>query len=268
MQKFNWFYILAMVIVWQWQTPEVTNADIVDFDDWTEIQDPAHPNLVAERNSSAQVTLKALGGPIPAGHDIGFASINGFDVATASDGWYFQHDQDFSIAIDYDLSFVGADGGFSIGFGIGEDIAGMDSAGIVLATQDGGLVSYAAGSRVGDTDNGTTLLGLTPENAARFLVQYEAATGTIGLGVSLDGDDVAEELVELDGLQDLWDDQGLLVSFFARSDNSLFSWQDGTAEAVFSDFRVISGAVTAVPEPGSAWALALVSLGLLARRRR
>lgn len=243
-------------------------GDIENFQDWTEIQDPPNGNLTAEVNSASQVTFHALGGPIPAGTDIGFASLNGYDVTTSTSGWYFDPTQDFSIAIDYSLTFDSASGGFSIGMGIGEDIAGTDSAGILLATQNGTPLSYAAAGRVDDADSGTTLLGLAAQDAARFIVDYTAATGTISLGVSLDGDDVTEGSVDFVGFQDQWDDEGILVSFFARGDNGIFNWSSGTADAVFSDFHVISGSPTAVPEPHSFAVLSLVTAGLISLRRK
>ena len=59
---------------------------------------------------------------------------------------------DFSVAVDFDLSFASASGGFSIGMGIGEDSDGTDSAGLILASLNGALLPFAGAARINDVN--------------------------------------------------------------------------------------------------------------------
>ena len=64
------------------------------------------------------------------------------------------------------------------------------------------------------------------------------------------------------GIQNQCGNDDLLVSLFLRSDATLGTpWQSGTADAVFSNLRVLSGAPLSVPAPPP---LALLGLGLAA----
>lgn len=243
-------------------------ADIVDFGHWTMIEDPADPLLEAQVDSASQATLRLLDGTIGFGRDIGYASLNGLNETTSTQGYYFRTDADFRIAVDYQINFSAASGGMSIGLGIGEDILGTDSAGIALLTQNGNPATYLAAARVDDADVDNTFLAETALDTGRFLVDYQAATGDVMVGISVDGDDVAEEWVTYSNLQDSWDDEGLLVSFFARGDNGLTNWGGGTADAIFTDFHVITGSATAVPEPSTVCIVAMLAGGIALRRRR
>jgi hypothetical protein len=204
------------------------------------------------------------------GTDIGYQTVNGNDVATSSQGWAFRQQSDFSIAIDYNLTFTNPSGGFSIGFGIGEDRDGANSAGVVLGSRSGILLGYAGAARINDVDQTPLDLGVSATGAGRFLVSYAADTGDITLGVSTDLDDIAEGTATFSGIQNSWNDKDLLVSFFARTEALGAQWFDGEADAVFSNFRVIEGQSFAVPEPSSLVLalLACLSIVLVVRQRR
>ena len=181
-------------------------------------------------------------------------------------GKAFDPAADFSIAIDYDLNLpLTAFGGLAIGFGIGEDIDGMNSAGAVI-TSNGPLTIAAGGAaRVNDVTQVPAFLGLMPPKTGSFFVSYEAATGDVTVGIGAAGAASPSSDATFAGLQNSWNDTPLLTSFFLRSDNSVgLPWTSGSADAVFGNFRVLSGTPTAIniPEPSSLAILALASLSL------
>lgn len=234
-------------------------ADIVNFNEWTLVEDPPHQNFTNSVDSSSQITLSAIAGPIPSGTDIGYQSVNGSDVANSISGWAFDPAFDFAVAVDFNLSFGSPTGGFSIGMGIGEDSDGTDSAGVILASLNGGFLTFVGAARANDVTQPPVPIGVAGQANGRFIVSYDAASGDVILGVSTNGDDTPEGIGTFDGIQDTWDDESLLVSFFARGDNGLVSWSSGTADAVFTNFHVTSGTPFAVPEP-STFYLAILSL--------
>ncbi len=270
MNPLEWRVSLPLVVLLATlSVPLSASADIANFHEWTLVEDPPHPNLNSSVNSNSQVTLSAVGGPIPIGTDIGYQSVNGTDVVNSTVGWAFDPAFSFSVAVDFNLAFSNPSGGFSIGMGIGEDRNGSDSAGVILASQSGGFLTFGGGARVNDVTQPFLPVGLAGQTTGRFIVSYVATSGDVILGVSTNSDDVPEAFGTFNGIQNLWDNESLAVSFFARSDNGTFGWNSGTANAVFRDFHVITGAPFAVPEPStfSIATLSLLWLGLAVRRR-
>ncbi len=246
-------------------------GDIIDFAEWTQIQDPADANFVGSVDSASQITLSAIGGPVPAATDIGYQSVNGNTAADSTSGYAFDPSADFSVAVDFSLSVSGI-GGLGVGFGIGEDQNGSNSAGVAMLTANGmPLLSFVGAARIDDV-NETPQLILAAQNSGRLVVSYIAASGDVQVGVSTNGDDTPEGTVTFFGIQNSWNNEPLLPSFFLRSDNTLGSaWTSGTADAVFSGFHVIDGIPIAIPESSTLLLATLGLLGLLGwgwRRRR
>ncbi|MEM0924844.1 MAG: hypothetical protein AAGJ83_02285 [Planctomycetota bacterium] len=268
--KLRWMVVVCLLAVTLPWMPAV-GAEIVDFESWSLIEDPADPNFSGFA-SSAEATLSALGGPINEATDIGFASINGSSVATSTLGSYFDPSRSFQIAIDYDLNFgVSPNGFLALGFGIGEDVAGRNSAGITFVTQNGvPLLRYGGAGRVNDSDVAAVPIGSTPTLEGSLFVEYDASNGDITLGAGAVGANVASASGTLDNFQNGWNDEGLVASFFIRSDGFLNGqrWNGGTADAVFSNFRVLSGSATAIPEPCSCFVLCGLTGIFLTRRGR
>ena len=225
-------------------------AEVVDFTTWTEVVDPFDPNFSASATSSS-ASLFAGNGLIAVGTDIGFQSVNGATPGSSSSGSFFHASNDFTIAIDYDLSFgVGTQGSLGLGFGIGEDSDGMNSAGVGLATVAGApFLTFAGAARVNDQNLTPLPLGFTPSTLSGSLfVEYIASSGDVIVGAATSKSAIAPTVSRtFTGIQKQWNGTDLMASFFIRSDGS--GWQGGTAEAVFENFRVIEGTATAVPEP-------------------
>jgi hypothetical protein len=245
-----------------------------NFSQWTPVADPPDPNFSSSATDSTAV-LSAGNGGIASGVDIGFQSANGATASNSTSGFKFDPGADFSLAITYSLSFSGSPAGLlGIGFGIGEDSDGMNSAGAAVATFNGAPALFFSGAaRVNDQDQ---LLDLSPLTAATsegtLFVGYEAASGNVTIGASsmVDADSPQASGV-FSGIQDQWSDGDLMASFFLRSQTTagLPAWQGGgTADAVFSNFRVLNGTAIVVPEPGSISMFCLISCGLVWSRRK
>ena len=164
-------FLAAAVIALGMEAP--ARADIANFFEWTLVEDPPNDNFTSSVDSASQITLRATAGPITGSTDIGYQSINGADVLNATQGWAFNPSTSFSVALDYNLSFGAADGGFSIGLGIGEDRDGSDSAGIVLTSQDGSSFAVGGAARINDVTQLPVILG-AGQSTGRFLVGYDA----------------------------------------------------------------------------------------------
>ena len=254
-------------------TSLATAGPITDFNCWTEVVDPAHPNFSSSIDSPSQVTLSANGG-VPLATDIGFKSINGLTAALSNSGNVFDPAFDFSLAIDYDFNpqFLLGVGGMTLGFGIGEDADGMNSAGIVLTTTSPGLPVASSGgaARVDDVDQLPLLVTLFSEYEGSFFVSYEAASGNVTVGIGDTGAAAPEFTGTFNGIQNSWDNVKLFPSFFIRSDNALnMAWASGSADAIFSNFRILEGvAMELIPEPTTLGLAVLGCLGIFARRRK
>ena len=243
--------------------PAIAAAQVTDFNTWTQVQDPPNVNFIGSVGSAAQVTLQATAGPVPNAVDIGYQSVSGATVATSAQGFYFDPAASFTIAVDYAFSSTNASGNLGLGFGIGEDINGTDSAGVAVAIVNGVGAGVLAASRVNDVSS-TPLLSLGAPLTGSMIVGYDATTGNVTVGVAAaTGVNTPTTSTTLSGIQNQWDDEPLLASFFLRSEG----WTSGQATAVFSNFRVAAGSATAIPEPTAAAALAAAAPLLLRRRR-
>jgi len=255
-------------------------GSITDLSQWRLVEDPpdGHFSGSADTNTA---TLTASGGPIPSGTDIGFQSVDGNTVASSGAGFYFSPDQSFALAIDFSLAFgTGAGGTLGIGFGIGEDIDGADSAGVAMLTNNGtAFGTFSAAGRVGDSNQIPVPISVSAALEGSMFVTYDALTGDVSLGASQTRDAaVPGGSATYTGIQNNWDDDGLLVSMFLRSQEVdlrpiLFAsaWQSGDAEAVFSNLRVLSGTPIPIAPAGVAPlppSLALLAPGLLLLRPR
>lgn len=244
-------------------------AAIVDFDDWTIAQDPYDVDFSASIHTGG-ATLSASSGAIASGTDIGFFSVDGSSVASSSDGWAFDPVSNFRIAIDYDLSFASANGVLGIGFGIGEDIAGANIAGVGMLTLNGNpTLDFFGAARVNDVNQvfGTSgsSLGLSASTSGSLFVAYDSNSGDVSVGASsTKGASTPSHTFTMSAIQNGWNEAHLLGSFFLRAETIpgvASGWSSGTADAVFSNFRVLEGeALAVVPEPSG---FALVTMGFL-----
>jgi len=254
------------------------NASINDFNTWTLVEDPDHANFTASIDSPSQLTLTAGDGEVAAGVDIGYQSVNGATASGSTQGYAFDPAQDFALSVAFNFDFgAGPDvGELAIGFGIGEDAGGENSAGVTVYTKDGSLAAvpitgaYFGAARVNDaTQSPLPLTDLSDMNG-RFFVSYDAASGSVTVGVAdSPSATVADSSTTFAAIQPSWPGGFLLASMFLRSDGVLGqNWQSGGADAAFSDLRVDEGAaVLLVPEPTSLVLLAGTGLAAIRRRR-
>lgn len=248
--------------------PLCHGAPLTDFTAWSQIEDPPHANLSATIDNPTTATLRAAGA-VPSGTDIGYASVNGQDAATSTSGFAFDPSQAFSIAVDFDVSTVGSVGGGAIGFGIGEDIDGVDSAGAALLLVNGSPTAFLGVGRVDDVDVTPAAFPVVAFARGRLFVDYDP-NGPITVGVNATPGAANPSATQtLNGLPGQWDNEQLIVSFFLRSQSAspIPSLSSGEVTAVFSNFEVLSGAPIGVPEPATLVTLATVLLGGLSRRR-
>ena len=269
--------ILAMASL----SPSVSASSIADLTTWTLVQDPAHPGMTAFVDSLGSARLSA-NGPVPSGTDIGYASIDGPDVASSTSGYYFDPSSSFSVAVDFELLTRSVTGVIGIGFGIGEDAAGKDSAGITLGVIYGQPVGFIAAGRVDDVGQPLQLFDVQPtvvsssggaiyESSGRFFLEYASDTKSVSLGVSTTPGAAAPTATQtLSGFAAAWDGDPLLVSFLLRSqgDEIFPELQAGIVNVGFSNFEVLSGASITIPEPTTSILAILGALGVLEVKKR
>jgi len=247
-------------------------ADIVDFSRWHVVQDPADPNFTASASSS-EAMLFAGSGAVAAGTDIGYATIDGDRPASSAAGFYFDPAADLTIALDYDLEFDSASGGLGLGFGVGEDAPGANSAGIAMLTLDGSpFLNFVGAARVNDVDQPVQDTGLAASLSGSLFVEYDAAVGDLILGASTTpGAGSPSATVTFAGLQNQWAGSSLMASFFIRSEAIPIlapnGWEGGDGTGTFSNFRILEGSALAIPEPASGLLLGGLGAGVLFLRR-
>lgn len=268
---------IALILALHLASGVIAQADVTDFGTWSLVEDPAHAGFSATALGTS-ATLSAADLAIPAGTDIGYQSVNGSTPQTSTSGFYFSPDADFSLAIDYAWTFSNSPSGFlGLGFGIGEDGDGMNSAGVAMGTSNGSpFLSFGGAARINDVDQPAVALGgnpfLNPSSASGTLfVAYQASSGDVIVGATAAPGAAAPTLsYTYAGIQNQWSGDGLMPSFFIRSDApaTLSTWGGGNADAVFSNFRVLNGNPVAIPEPSTAVASLFLVPALICRRTR
>ena len=263
--------VILLTTLCSFMATTATAMSIEDLSTWTEVEDPAHPGMSSSVDSANQISLSATGA-IPAGTDIGYQSVDGNTVGGSTAGHYFSPHEDFHVAINFDVSALNSVGLAGIGFGIGEDSDGMNSAGVGLAIRNGGAFSFAGAARVNDVNQAPQLLGAPATLSGRFFVQFDSATGDINYGVSsTQGSNTPDDSGMFAALQQSWHGDPLLVSFFLRSDSVsiLQPLGAGDLDAVFSNFEVLGGTpIAAVPVPAALYLFVAGIAGLFAAGRR
>lgn len=269
--KISKIIILAVTAI-SWATCEYVAADLTDFTNWYVVQDPADPNFTSAATPT-DASLFAGAGAIDVGTDIGFATINESTAANSTAGYVFVPSADFELSIEYNLSFLSASGALGLGFGIGEEVTGENSAGVAFITNNGApFLNFFGAARVNDNTLDPEDIGLAASLSGRLFIQYDAASGDITLGASQTPGDLTPTMTyTFSNLQDFWNDENLIASFFIRSDAipviAPNGWNGGDATAVFSNLR-IDGSLSKIPEPGSSLLVSLFILMLHGFRRR
>ncbi len=244
-------------------------SDIADLTTWTLVEDPASPSFGSTVDSPTSITLTAADaspGVVPAGTDIGYQSVDADTAALSTSGFAFDPAASFSVAIDYDADFTGANAGLSFGFGIGEDGSGVNSAGVAFVTQDGLPAPIPIAGPAGGAArvNDSTVAGLIfpPVSASASSLEgsmhaaYDADTGAITVGIGPTGAIAPTNTTTFasSSVHDNWAGVDMLVSFFIRSDTvsvPIFGtvstpWSAGEGAVVFTNLRVTSGAARAI----------------------
>ena len=229
-------------------------SQINHLDRWFLVEDPPNAGLGATRTESGAattVTLTAANAAIPSGTDIGYQSFNGNTAVESTAGYTFDPGDDFTVAVDYSIVYGGGNPlDLGIGFGIGEDGNGVNSAGVaLLRAQPFGfpVLAIGAAGRIDDETQSPELLGTATNNLSdqgTFFVTHTTATGTITVGRSGTPGAAAPELLHaFAGIQNNWSGRDLIVSFFMRSEG----WTGGTATATFGNLRVLDGTPKGIP---------------------
>ncbi len=229
-------------------------ADITDFTAWYLVQDPPDSNFTATVTPT-QATLLAGAGAVPVGTDIGLTTIDGDTPADSTAGFVFDPGASFTVAIDYDLSFVSASGALGLGFGVGEDVDGMNSAGIAFVTLNGApFLTFAGAARINDVTQPIQDTGLAASLTGSLFIEYDAISGSLILGAShTPGANTPTATTTFGGLQNQWNGSALIASFFIRSTSipvlAPNGWLGGDATAIFTNFRVLDGSPQTISLP-------------------
>jgi len=227
-------------------------ADIGDFNTWTLVTDPPHRGMTGSVDSVSQVTLRA-NGAVPVATDIGYQTVDASNVASSMQGHYFPANQTFHVAVDFDVTAANSMGLAAIGFGIGENSNGTNSAGTALGVINGNPLAFSGTARVGDVTQTPMLFGPAATTSGRFFVRYNSQSGDVTFGVSTTQGAAAPSHTEsFVDLKDAWNGDPLLVSFFLRSDAVFFpALSAGSVDVVLANFEVLEGTPIALPEPAS-----------------
>ncbi len=250
------------------------SAAVTDLSQWSRVEDPAHPGMSAQVDAMLPQTPATLiaTGAIPSAVDIGYASVDGTSSADATNGYVFDPASDFSLAIDFDFSVSGVTvGGGGIGFGIGENVDGTNSAGIGMAFVNGAPLLFAPAARVNDVTESTLAFATPGFASGRFFVSYDSLAESVTVGISsTPGALAATESTTLTGIVDQWQGEPLLASFFLRSQSlgPIPALTSGTHTTVFGNLEVLQGTPIAVPEPATFGVVLLVLAGHAGRRKR
>ncbi|QDT69770.1 hypothetical protein MalM25_27110 [Planctomycetes bacterium MalM25] len=268
-------YLLALSLFALTVTP-VAASTIEDLTTWTLTEDPPHPNLSSPSLIASEARLRAVL-DVPTGTDIGYASVDGADVAASTSGFYFDPAADFEVAVDFWVRSRSVTGGAGIGFGVGEDAGGADSAGVGLALLNGAPVLFSGAARIADADQPLEIFTTAPNaggslvvSTGRFFIEYISSTASVVVGVSTTPGAMAPtEVKTFTGIGDQWEGDPLLVSFFLRSQaaNPFPALTVGQTDVTFSNFEVLSGTPLSVPEPTTLLA-SLGALGVLVVHNR
>ncbi|MEL6329200.1 MAG: hypothetical protein AAFR38_06025 [Planctomycetota bacterium] len=243
----------------------LAGAQLADFADWRLVEDPADPSFSAVVNGPEARLLasNAMPGVVPAGTDIGLQSVDGFTVASSTAGFAFSPGASFELAIDYQATFAAATGGLSFGFGIGEDLAGVNSAGVLLVTQLGlpaavPFIGPVGGAAVVNDEIEAFFVqpavSAAPATlAGTFYVSYDAVSGDLVVGWGALGSVAPTSVATIPAASAVgaWTGVDLLATFFIRSDQveapivGVVStpWSGGTGEVRFDNLRLVSGPV-------------------------
>lgn len=272
------------------------SAQITDFTTWDFYDDPpTAPTASQLANATGAATtneaaIKFLGNTAyPAGYDIGYSSVNANTAATATAGYIFDASQSFAISLNYELELNAPDGFVGIGLGIGEDRAGVNSAGIALGVASLGGNSFASHVAAGRNNDVTvtktlsntafapTAINLPSGNrfyGGSMHVAYDHTTGNITVGAgSISGTEFPDppqtSATFLASDLNAWSGDDLVVTVFLRSDDPVpfSSWSGNSAEADFFDLTVSQGSAIQIPEPSSLALLALGGIAIVRRRR-
>lgn len=243
----------------------VARAAITDFTSWRKVTDPSTPYMTSSVDSASQITVSVADHAIGGYTDLGYQSVDGNTAASSTNPENaFSPAASFHLAIDYNVSLVNALGGLAIGFGIGEDINGANSGGVVFFMPNGTPVGspedpvFFMAGRINDNNVWPQSVLQAEQLTGSMFVSYDAATGNITGGIGNAGGSAPLYTATLAGIQNSWTDALLFPAFFVRSESFLTGqgWTSGTASIVFSNFRVLP-----VPEPSS---LTLLAWSLLA----
>lgn len=248
-------------------TAPAAAASIEDLSSWSPLEDPPDAGMSFGPRSANSAEVSATGS-IPSGVDIGYASVDGADVASSTSGYYFDPATDFEIAVDFTYTQQGSAGGGGIGFGIGEDVAGVDSIGAGVFITDGLAAAVGTAARVSNADQGIQIISLPGVATGRLFVEYVSTTQEVILGVNVTPGAAAPSATQIvSGIVGQWTGQPFLASFFLRSQSvalpplvNVPALSAGSIDATFSNFEVLSGSpIAVVPEPTTL----LASLGVL-----
>ena len=181
----------------------------------------------------------------------GSAANDAIYLSNGPAGFMLKTDSDFTITIDYAVTSFSGTGSIALDLGVGKDLDGQNSAAVGFVVSSDPFMNHGLGAAVRINDVETAIPINYVAVSGTLLVQYEAASDTLTLGLN---DGLNFHRVA-DVVRNTWNADTLWVSFGARGQGLVLY----SSQAILDNLSV-SGHISDIPEPAT---LSMVLMGCI-----